>query len=99
MERFPDHIKGLAITTLGVLVLTPDSLLVRLIAIDTWTMVFWRGVLMLVALVQVAIGIVLVSLALPPLLQVFHLWFSSLYIGVLLVLHFSLSHQEGIDHG
>lgn len=50
MERFPDHIKGLAITTLSVLVLTPDSLLVRLIAVDAWTMVFWRGVLVFLAL-------------------------------------------------
>lgn len=54
--------------------------------------------LMSVALIQVAIGIVLVSLALPAYLQVFHLWFSSLYIGALLVLHFSLSHYEGISH-
>jgi len=53
-------------------------------------------VLMAVALIQVVIGIVLVSLALPAFLQVFHLWFSSLYVGALLVLHFSLSHNEGI---
>jgi drug/metabolite transporter (DMT)-like permease len=50
MDRFPDHIKGLAITTLSVLALTPDSLLVRLIGIDAWTMVFWRGVLVFLAL-------------------------------------------------
>lgn len=45
MERLPDHIKGLLITGIGVLILTPDSLLVRLIAIDPWTMIFWRGLL------------------------------------------------------
>lgn len=50
MERLPDHLKGLLITTAGVLVLTPDSLLVRLIAVDSWTMVFWRGLLMFVAI-------------------------------------------------
>lgn len=50
MERLPDHLKGLVITTLGVLVLTPDSLLVRLIQIDPWTMVFWRGLLMFLAI-------------------------------------------------
>jgi hypothetical protein len=55
-------------------------------------------VLMAVALIRVAIGIVLVSLALPAFLQVFPLWFSSLYAGALLVLHFSLSHHEGINH-
>ncbi len=50
MGGLPDHIKGLGITTLGVLVLTPDSLLVRLIGLDTWTMVFWRGGLIMLAL-------------------------------------------------
>lgn len=50
MDRLPDHLKGLVITTLGVLVLTPDSLLVRLIQIDPWTMVFWRGLLMFLAI-------------------------------------------------
>ncbi|MFQ5775361.1 MAG: DMT family transporter [Kiloniellaceae bacterium] len=50
MERLSEHAKGLVITTVGVLVLTPDSLLVRLIALDSWTMVFWRGVLLMLAL-------------------------------------------------
>ena len=50
MRDLPDHVKGLSITTFGVLVLTPDSLLVRLIGIDSWSMVFWRGLLMATAL-------------------------------------------------
>jgi drug/metabolite transporter (DMT)-like permease len=50
MRDLPDHVKGLSITTFGVLVLTPDSLLVRLIGIDSWSMVFWRGLLMASAL-------------------------------------------------
>ncbi len=50
MGLIPDHVKGLAITILGVLVLTPDSLLVRLIGLDSWSMVFWRGLLMMLAL-------------------------------------------------
>jgi drug/metabolite transporter (DMT)-like permease len=50
MSGQPDHIKGLGITTLGVLVLTPDSLLVRLIGLDTWSMVFWRGSLTMLGL-------------------------------------------------
>ncbi len=50
MRNLPDHIKGLAITILGVLVLTPDSLLVRLIGLDSWSMVFWRGFLLMVVL-------------------------------------------------
>ncbi|MGE0490302.1 MAG: DMT family transporter [Vulcanimicrobiota bacterium] len=37
---------GLLITGLGVLCLTPDALLVRLISCDPFTLLFWRGVLM-----------------------------------------------------
>ena len=50
MGHLPDHLKGLLITTAGVLVLTPDSLLVRLIALDSWSMVFWRGFLIMTGL-------------------------------------------------
>ena len=50
MERLPEHVKGLLITATGVLILTPDTLLVRLIATDQWTMVFWRGILLMIAL-------------------------------------------------
>ena len=40
-----DHQRGLLITTLGVLVLTPDSLLVRLIGMEPFSLLVWRGVL------------------------------------------------------
>lgn len=40
------HLKGLLLTVSGVLVLTPDSLLIRLAALDHWTLLFWRGLLM-----------------------------------------------------
>ncbi len=46
-----DHAKGLAITTLAMLVITPDALLIRLIGSDPWTLAFWRGLLSAVALV------------------------------------------------
>src|SRR3546814_15149942 len=46
----PDHLRGLALTTAGVLVLTPDVLLLRLLSADPWTIVFWRGLLMAAAL-------------------------------------------------
>lgn len=50
MGQLPDHAKGLLITVLGVLILTPDSLLVRLISTDIWTLLFWRGLLTSMAL-------------------------------------------------
>ncbi len=50
MGHLPDHLKGLLITTVGVLVLTPDSLLVRLIGLDSWSMVFLRCLLTMLVL-------------------------------------------------
>ncbi len=44
--RLSSHAIGLLLTTLGVLVLSPDSLLIRLVDADVWTIVFWRGFLM-----------------------------------------------------
>ena len=37
------HLKGLLITACGVLVISPDGLLTRLIEADHWTMIFWRA--------------------------------------------------------
>lgn len=45
MNNLPPHAKGLLITALGVLVLSPDSLLIRLVSADAWTLTFWRGLL------------------------------------------------------
>lgn len=44
--RLSDYQKGLFFTSLGVLTLTPDALLVRLIDTDAWSLLFWRGLLM-----------------------------------------------------
>jgi drug/metabolite transporter (DMT)-like permease len=50
----PPQVRGIAIVTLGVLVLTPDGLLTTLVSADIWTMLFWRGLLM--ALVFTAVS-------------------------------------------
>ncbi len=39
------HLKGLAAAGAGVMVLSCDALLIRLISADAWTIVFWRGLL------------------------------------------------------
>lgn len=44
------HLKGTLLTALGVLVLTPDGLLVRLITADTWTVLFWRGMFLAIGI-------------------------------------------------
>lgn len=39
------HLKGVLLAVAGVLVLSPDALLIRLVDADPWTTVFWRGAL------------------------------------------------------
>lgn len=45
MTKLPPHLYGILITTAGVLILSPDGLLVRLVSVDSWTILFWRGLL------------------------------------------------------
>ena len=40
-----NHLKGALIAGAGVLAISPDGLLVRLITVDPWTLLFWRGLL------------------------------------------------------
>ena len=42
MPVLSQHAKGLIITALGVLIVSPDGLLTRLILVDHWTLIFWR---------------------------------------------------------
>ena len=41
-----NHVKGLLMSFIGVVILSPDSLLIRLADADSWTVLFWRGLLM-----------------------------------------------------
>ncbi len=43
MPVLSQHAKGLIITALGVLIISPDGLLTRLIQVDHWTLIFWRA--------------------------------------------------------
>lgn len=43
MAKLPHHLLGTLITALGVVILSPDGLLLRLISVDSWTTLFWRG--------------------------------------------------------
>jgi drug/metabolite transporter (DMT)-like permease len=42
--------RGLAIAFAGILFLSPESLLIRLVDVDRWTLLFWRGALMCIGL-------------------------------------------------
>ena len=37
------HLKGILMAFLGVLILTPDGVLIRLADADSWSIIFWRG--------------------------------------------------------
>ena len=44
------HLKGLLMTVFAVILLSPDSVLIRLVEeaspeVDSWTVLFWRGLL------------------------------------------------------
>jgi len=45
------HLRGVLLTGLGVLVLTPDSLIIRLIQADAWTLLFWRGIFQFITII------------------------------------------------
>jgi len=51
MPKHSRHLRGILITSLGVFVLTPDALLIRMIQTDAWTLLFWRGLLQFVTLI------------------------------------------------
>ena len=50
-----EHLKGVFLTTAGVLILSPDTLLLRLIGADIWTLLFWRGLLCAIGLVGITL--------------------------------------------
>ncbi|SKA51582.1 DMT family transporter [Enterovibrio nigricans] len=45
LSKLQDEAKGRVFTLMGVMILSFDSLLVRLIDSDPWTLIFWRGLL------------------------------------------------------
>jgi drug/metabolite transporter (DMT)-like permease len=47
---YTDYTKGLILTGAGVLVLTPDALVIRLIEAPRLTLIFWRGLLLSISL-------------------------------------------------
>lgn len=50
MTTASDHVRGLVVVTLGIIVLSPDALLIRLIQTDPWTLLCVRGFLVALAL-------------------------------------------------
>tara|TARA_R110002110_G_scaffold284987_2_gene499310 strand:+ start:63709 stop:64593 length:885 start_codon:yes stop_codon:yes gene_type:complete len=49
-SRSGNHLKGIAITAIGVVILSPDGLITSLISADIRTALFWRGLLLGIAM-------------------------------------------------
>ena len=47
-----NHLKGILMTFIGVVILSPDSVLIRLTDADSWTVLFYRGLLMSIGVVM-----------------------------------------------
>jgi drug/metabolite transporter (DMT)-like permease len=67
-ETMSPYLRGFLITLFGVLVISPDTLLIRLIEADHWAQLFWRGTLSGLA-VLLGIAVVTRGRGLRPLLR------------------------------
>ena len=83
MKNLTDHQKGSLLAFVAVMFITPDSLFIRLSNIDTWSLVFYRGV---IPFATVFFGMLVIYK-----LNFFKLLFSSGYHGIIYVVTFSVT--------
>ncbi len=57
MQGMSDHAKGLTLTILGVLILTPDTLLIRLTGLDPWSLLVWRGLFQAIGIFAILLAV------------------------------------------
>ena len=78
-----DQQKGSLLAFVAVMFITPDSLFIRLSNIDTWGLVFYRGI---IPFVTVLLGMLIIYK-----LNFFKMLFTSGYHGIIYILTFSLT--------
>lgn len=78
-----NHAKGLTLGVLGVLLLSPDTLIIRLVDADPWTFIAWRGGLMMVGMFLI--------LSLRFGYRLFSRTFAIGWLGVLIAILFALN--------
>ena len=83
MKNLSDQQKGSLMAFVAVMFITPDSLFIRLSNVDTWGLVFYRGI---IPFVTVLLGMLLIYK-----LNFFKMLFSSGYHGLLYIGTFSLT--------
>ena len=83
MNNLNDQQKGSLLAFVAVMFITPDSLFIRLSNIDTWGLVFYRGI---IPFFTVFVGMLLIYK-----LNFFKIFFSSGYHGIIYVITFSIT--------
>ena len=76
------HLKGLLIAFFGIVILTPDAVLVRLADSNSWTVLFWRGIFFAAGIIAI---VSLIMLKEKPAL---YTWLSMIivFIGIYIVM-------------
>ena len=83
MKSLTDQQKGSLLAFVAVLFITPDSLFIRLSNVDTWGLVFYRGI---IPFFTVFLGMILIYK-----LNFFKILFESGYHGIIYVITFSIT--------
>jgi len=83
MKNLTDQQKGSLLAFIAVMFITPDSLFIRLSNVDTWGLVFYRGV---IPFITVFFGMLLIYK-----LNFFKMLFSSGYHGIIYISTFSIT--------
>jgi len=83
LNNLTDQQKGSLLAFVAVMFITPDSLFIRLSNIDTWGLVFYRGI---IPFVTVLLGMLLIYK-----LNFFKILFSSGYHGIIYIFTFSIT--------
>ena len=83
MRNFTDQQKGSLMAFVAVMFITPDSLFIRLSNVDTWGLVFYRGI---IPFFTVFLGMLLIYK-----LSFFKILFNSGYHGLIYILTFSIT--------
>ncbi len=83
MHHLNDQQKGSLLAFVAVIFITPDSLFIRLSNIDTWGLVFYRGI---IPFVTVFFGMLIIYK-----LNFFKILFSSGYYGIIYICTFSIT--------
>ena len=83
MKNLTDQQKGSLLAFVAVMFITPDSLFIRLSNVDTWGLVFYRGI---IPFMTVLIGMLIIYK-----LNFFKILFTSGYHGILYVITFSVT--------